>query len=159
MNIRTVKPTDNKILAQLIRNVFDEHEAPRKGTVYADPTTDRLYELFQMEKSILWIAELENQIVGCCGIYPTKGLPRNCAELVKYYVSSSARGKGVGKELMERSIASAREMSYSQIYIESLPAFSVAVRIYEKQGFKKIPRPLGNSGHPGCNIWMLKELK
>lgn len=137
MNIRTVKPSDNEILAQLIRAVFDEHRAPQKGTVYSDPTTDELYQLFQTEKSILWVAELENQILGCCGIYPTKGLPENCTELVKYYLASNARGKGVGRELMEKSISSAREMGYSQIYIESLSAFSVAGDIYEKQGFKK----------------------
>jgi len=32
------------------------------------------------------------------------------------------------------------------------------VGMYQKLGFKNIDKPLGNSGHFGCNIWMIKEL-
>ena len=142
----------------MIRQVFDEHQAPQKGTVYSDPTTDNLFELFQAEKSLLWVAEIDSKIVGCCGIFPTTGLPEKCAELVKFYLSAKARGKGIGKSLMEKSIESARELGYTELYLESLPEFSNAVSIYEKQGFLKLDQPLGESGHTTCNIWMLKKL-
>jgi putative acetyltransferase len=39
-----------------------------------------------------------------------------------------------------------------------MPELSKAVSIYEKQGFTKLGNPLGNSGHDGCDIWMLKTL-
>ncbi len=158
MEIRTVQQSDNKILAELIRNVFEEHTAPQSGTVYSDPTTDHLYEFFQMPKAILWVAEISNEIVGCCGIFPTQGLSESCVELVKFYILQKARGKGVGKALMEKSITSAKEFGYTEIYLESLPEFSNAVSIYEKQGFVNLLHPLGNSGHTTCNIWMLKKL-
>lgn len=158
MNLRTIQKSDNEALAKLIRAVFEEHNAPQKGTVYSDPTTDHLFELFQIPKSVFWIAEVENEIAGCCGIYPTEGLPANCAELVKFYLSAKARGKGIGKALMEKSIHSAVELGYSEIYLESMPHFSKAVSIYEKQGFEKLPHPLGNSGHTTCNIWMIKKV-
>lgn len=158
MQIRKVNKEDNQVLAKMIRKVFDEHSAPQIGTVYSDPTTDSLYELFQVEKSVLWVAKIENEIVGCCGIYPTVGLPKYCAELVKYYLSANSRGKGIGKRLMEKSILSARELGYSELYLESFPAFSNAVSIYERQGFLKLNKSLGESGHTACNIWMLKKL-
>ena len=59
---------------------------------------------------------------------------------------------------MEKSIESARNMGYTELYIESLPAFSNAVRIYEEIGFQLLDHPLGASGHTSCNIWMLKKL-
>jgi len=158
MTLRTIKKEDNETLAKLIRNVFDEHQAPHSGTVYSDPTTDDLYSLFQTPQSALWVAELANNIVGSCGIYPTGGLPEGCAELVKFYLSPDARGQGVGRALMEKSIHTAKELGYSTIYLESLPEFSNAVSIYEKQGFVRLAAPMGNSGHPTCNIWMLKRL-
>jgi len=158
MQIRKVNKDDNLFLAKMIRQVFDEHNAPKKGTVYSDPTTDNLFELFQVEKSLLWVAEIDKEIVGCCGIYPTIGLPKNCAELVKFYLSAKSRGKGIGKILMKKSVESARELGYSELYIESLPEFSNAVSIYEKQGFLKLDQRLGESGHTTCNIWMLKKL-
>lgn len=158
MKIRQVKESDNDYLSTIIRKVFEEHEAPKRGTVYSDPTTDSLYDLFKPETSILWVAE-ENKIpVGCCGVYPTTGLPKSCAELVKFYILKEARGKGIGKILMEKSLDSARKLGYSELYIESLPQFSHAVRIYEKQGFTKLKSPMGESGHTSCNIWMLKNL-
>ncbi|MBL7917824.1 MAG: GNAT family N-acetyltransferase, partial [Bacteroidia bacterium] len=38
--IRQIKEEDNESLAKMIRYVFIEHNAPTKGTVYSDPTTD-----------------------------------------------------------------------------------------------------------------------
>ena len=158
VKIRQVKETDNPLLSKMIRKVFEEHDAPKKGTVYSDPTTDFLYESFQTEKSILWVAEKNSEILGCCGVYPTTGLPKQCVELVKFYLPKESRGKGIGRILMEKSIHAAKEFGYSEIYIESLPQFSKAVNMYEKQGFIKLNNPLGESGHTSCNIWMLKSL-
>ena len=159
ITIRPIQTTDNAILAKIIRSCFHDYEVKcTAGTVYQDPTTDDLFSLFQTPKSQLWVAELEGKIVGCCGIFPTENLPENCTELVKFYISENGRGKGIGKALLEKTIESAKELGYFQIYLESIPEFSTAVSIYEKQGFKFLEKPLGNSGHDGCNLWMLKEM-
>jgi putative acetyltransferase len=155
---RHVLPGDNPVLASLIRSVFNEHGAPHLGTGYSDPTTDDLYTLFKMPRSVLWVAQSGNLLLGCCGVYPTNGLPGHCAELMKFYVLQHARGTGVGRLLMNKSIQSAKEMGYSQLYIESLPHYAKAVSIYEKQGFTFLNAPMGNSGHNGCTIWMAKQL-
>jgi putative acetyltransferase len=156
--IRPVEKKDNLQLAGIIREVFEEHDAPREGTVYSDPTTDNLCELFLKPKSILWVALSNNDPIGCCGIYPSEGLPVNCAELVKFYLSADARGKGIGKELMQKCIRSAIELGYKQLYLESLPHFAKAIGIYKREGFVKLNKPLGVSEHKTCSIWMLKEL-
>ena len=159
ITIRPIQTTDNAILAKIIRSCFHDYEVKcTAGTVYQDPTTDDLFSLFQTPKSQLLVAELENKIVGCCGIFPTENLPENCTELVKFYISENGRGKGIGKALLEKTIESAKELGYSQIYLESIPEFSTAVSIYEKQGFQYLNQPLGNTGHDGCNLWMLKEM-
>ena len=158
LTYRKIKKTDNLALAGMIRQVFREHEAPQHGTVYSDPTTVDLYALFRKSRSILWVAEINEFPEGCCGVYPTDGLEDNYAELVKYYLAGSARGKGIGRQLMERCIDSARDMGYEKLYLESMPHFSKAVRIYEKLGFRHLSGPLGNSGHTTCNIWMILDL-
>lgn len=159
MIIRKIKPADNKALAKMIRDVFEEFGAPKEGTVYSDTSTDNLYELFlNNKKDVLWIAELNNEPVGCCGIFKTEGLPQGCVELVKFYLSNKARGKGIGKALLEKSIESAKNNGFSEIYLESVPAYSKAVSIYKKQGFVSLERPLGNTGHISCTIWMLKKI-
>ena len=156
--IRPIEKKDNPFIAELIRKVFREFKVDQPGTVYTDPTTDNLYKLFKTPKSMYWVAEENEKLLGGCGVYPTEGLPENCAELVKFYLSSESRGKGIGKELMERSFGSAKEFMYTQLYLESFPELGKAVGMYEKAGFRYIDKPLGNSGHYACNIWMIKIL-
>ncbi|WP_018477181.1 GNAT family N-acetyltransferase [Pontibacter roseus] len=156
--IRPIQPTDNAPLAALIRQVFREFKIDRPGTVYTDPTTDALYELFQQPASAYFVAEEDGKIIGGCGVYPTDGLPAGCAELVKFYLSAEARGKGIGQQLMQQSIAAARELGYKQLYLESFPELARAVSMYEKAGFRPLPHAMGNSGHFACTIWMLKDL-
>jgi putative acetyltransferase len=155
---RPIEEKDNKEIAELIRGVFREFNIHRPGTVYFDPTTDNLYDLFRTPGSEYWIAEEKGTIIGGCGVYPTSGLPYGCAELVKFYLSASQRGKGIGRQLMEKIFDSAGKIGYRQLYLESLPELSRAISLYEKAGFKFIDGPLGKSGHFGCNIWMLKDL-
>jgi len=155
---RHLEKEDNKSLAELIRSVFREFGIARPGTVYFDPTTDDLFALFSTPGSEYWIAEDDGKIIGGCGVFPTPGLPDGCAELQKLYLLSYYRGKGLGRELMEKSFGSARRLGYKQLYLESLPELGRAISLYEKAGFRNIPAPLGNSGHFGCTIWMVKEL-
>jgi putative acetyltransferase len=158
ITLRTIEERDNNEIAGLIRTVFREFKIDRPGTVYFDPTTDDLYTLFKKPNSIYWIAESDGKIIGGCGIYATPSLPEGCAELVKLYLDSAQRGKGIGKLLIERSFESARYFGYNKLYLESMPELGRAISLYEKTGFKFIPGPMGNSGHFGCNIWMLKDL-
>jgi putative acetyltransferase len=158
MNYRLIEPTDNVEIARVIRGALEEFGVNQPGTVYTDPTTDHLYELFRQEKSIYWIAEDNAQIIGGCGIFPTEGLPEGYGELVKLYLHRDARGQGIGKELMLKSIQSAKEMGYTHLYLESLPELNQAVELYKKVGFQLLPNRMGDSGHFACDLWMVLEI-
>jgi putative acetyltransferase len=158
ITFRNIEEKDNRELAEVIRRVFREFNIARPGTVYFDPTTDALYTLFTTPGSEYWIAEENSIIIGGCGVFPTPGLPEGCAELVKFYLAATHRGRGIGWELMQKTFSSARRLGYKQLYLESLPELGKAISLYEKAGFKNICSPLGNSGHFGCDIWMLKDL-
>lgn len=157
-SIRSLKKQDNTNIATIIRSVLAEFKANKPGTVYYDPTTDDLFSLFQTDRSAYFIAESNNEIVGGSGVFPTPNLPDGCCELVKLYLSPNARGKGIGKALIEKCFAAAKEFGYTSMYLETMPELNIAVGLYEKLGFKYLKGPLGNSGHFGCGIWMLKEL-
>lgn len=159
VTIRKNKKEDNEILAKIIRSSFHDFDVKTTcGTVYTDPTTDNLFSLFQTEKSALFVAEDDGLILGCCGIFPTDNLLEDTTELAKFYLSKEARGKGIGKLLLEKCVETAKNFGYKKLYLESIPEFSKAVSIYEKQGFQYLEKPLGNSGHSGCDLWMIKNL-
>ena len=158
MNYRLIEPADNVEIARVIRGALEEFGVNQPGTVYTDPSTDHLFELFRQEKSIYWIAEDNAQIIGGCGLFPTEGLPEGYGELVKLYLHRDARGQGIGKELMLKSIQSAKEMGYTHLYLESLPELNQAVELYKKVGFQLLPNRMGDSGHFACDLWMVMEI-
>jgi len=158
MTIRTIRQSDNAALASLIRSIFEEYHAPLVNTVYDDPRTHTMFETFLTLQSEYFVVDDEGEVLGGCGYYPTEGLPTGYAELVKFYFSPKLRGKGMGRQLIQKVIESARDAGYDYLYIESFPEFSHAVSMYEKYGFKHLPSRLGNSGHTATTIHMLKKL-
>ena len=158
LHIRIIEAKDNATIAHIIRATLTEFGAARPGTVYYDEATNRLSEVFDVPRGTYFIAELDGEIVGGAGIYPTDGLGDKTCELVKMYLLPIARGKGIGRELMNKCIDFAQVSGYEQIYLETMPELSKAVHLYETMGFKNLSGPLGQSGHFGCDIWMLKTL-
>jgi putative acetyltransferase len=157
-SIRTIQKEDNPHIASIIRNVLAEFKANKPGTVFFDPSTDNLYSVFSDPKSKYWIVESYEKILGGAGIYPTEGLPRGYCEMVKLYLLPETRGKGLGKVLIEKCFESARDFGFTHIYLESMPELNTAISLYEKYGFEHLQGPLGNSGHFGCDVWMVKKL-
>jgi putative acetyltransferase len=159
VTIRPIEQTDNRELANIIRTALAELGANKPGTVFFDPTTDHLYELFRQEGSAYFVAISDSgELLGGCGIFPTEGLPAGCCELVKMYLSGAARGRGLGRQLIDFALEKARSLGYRQVYLETMPELRQAVSVYEKFGFSYLPGPLGNSGHFGCDVWMIRDL-
>ncbi len=158
ITIRKIQPADNAALAKIIRTSLEEFKANKPGTVYFDITTDNLSEVFSEFNSSYFVAEENSVIIGGGGIYPTKNLPAGTCELVKLYLKKTARGKGIGKLLMEKCISAAINSGYKKMYLETMPELNIAVPMYKKLGFVILTEPQGNSGHFGCDIWMIKDL-
>ena len=155
---RKIQTKDNSEIAKIIRTALEEYDEAKPGTVYTDPTTDALFELFSTPNSAYFIAELDGKILGGCGIFPTMNLPDGYAELVKIYLKKEYRGLGIGRELMNRSIDFAKQTGYTHLYLESFPSLKEAIELYQKMDFKMVSEPLGDSGHFACDVWMVKVL-
>jgi putative acetyltransferase len=158
VTIRDLRKEDNPSLAKVVKDTLAEFGANHPNTVYYDPTTDTLFEVFQTPRSKYFLAEINNKIVGGGGIYPTDGLPPDTCELVKMYLLPEARGLGLGRTLIEKCIEAAAENGFKKIYLETMPELKQALSVYEKFGFEFLKGPMGNSGHTGCSLWMLKSL-
>lgn len=158
VTIRNIEPRDNPGLARIVKDTLAEFGANKPGTVYYDPTTDHLFELFQKNGAAYFVAELNGEVVGGGGIYPTDGLPADTCELVKMYLLPKARGMNLGRTMIEKCLAFAKEAGYKKVYLETMPELKQALNVYAKFGFEYLKGPVGNSGHTGCSLWMLKEI-
>lgn len=156
--IRPVNEKDNPAIATVIRTVLTEFGVNKPGTVYTDPTTDDLYTLFKHPQSAYWVVEMNGNLVGGAGIYPTASLPNGYCEMVKLYLLPQTRGLGIGKALISQCCTQASQMGYTHVYLETMPELSGAISLYEKSGFRHLDAALGNSGHFACDVWMTKAL-
>lgn len=159
VEIRPIQATDNAAMAAIIRKSLEEFGAAKPGTVYFDASTDHLFELFQSVPASAYFVAVKNGILlGGAGIFPTQGLPEDTCELVKMYLAPAARGLGLGRFMINQCLKKAEENGFHSVYLETMPELKKAVSVYEKFGFSYLDGPMGNSGHNGCDIWMLKKL-
>ncbi len=158
IHIRKIKEDDELAIATIIRSCLNEFGADKPGTVYFDKTTDHLFSVFQIDRSVYYVAESDDKIVGGGGIFPSPGLPPDTCELVKMYLLKEVRSIGLGNILIQKNLAFAKEAGYKKVYLETMPELKRALKVYEKFGFHYIDHALGDTGHFGCDLWMLKEL-
>ena len=158
MLIRPINESDNKHISVILREVLIEMDIPRIGSAYEDPEINNMYESSQSNRSIYFVVEENNKILGGAGVNQLKNGDINICELQKMYFHKSIRGRGIGDKMIELCLNFALESNYKKCYIETMPNMVNAQKLYIKKGFKYIDNPLGNTGHTACPIWMLKNL-
>lgn len=156
--IRKIEPKDNLKIASVIRNIFEELDAPKVGTAYADPHLNTLFEVYQAENEIYFVVEKDEMILGGCGVGNLMDGEFKICELQKMYLAKEARGKGIAQELMQKCLEFAKQVGYNKCYIETLPFMKDAQKLYVKSGFTYIDAPMGSTGHNACDVFMIKDL-
>ncbi|APZ47841.1 N-acetyltransferase [Polaribacter reichenbachii] len=157
--IREIESKDNLQMASVVRNVILEMGAPKVGTAYEDKATDAMFETYQKEKAAYFVVEYNNKVVGGAGVAQLDNFDGNTCELQKMYFLPIARGKGLGPKLISVCLEKAKEFGFENCYLETLPYMEAAVKLYKKYGFKNLDKPMGNTCHYSCSVWMLKEIK
>ncbi len=153
MIIRKIKPEDNAAVAGIIRTVMTEIGAVGRGYSIEDPEVDAMFEAYDQPRSVFYVLEDQNELVGCGGLAQLVGAESTQCELQKMYFLPAARGQGLGKILGEMLIVDARRFEYCSIYIETLETLTVSNRLYQKLGFELLEAPEGNTGHCGCDTF------
>jgi putative acetyltransferase len=155
-HIRQIISADNAAVAGIIRSVMPEFGASGPGFAIHDAEVDDMAAAYSQSSCAYFVVELDRRIRGGGGIAPLDGEPDIC-ELRKMYFLPELRGCGAGAALIGHCLDTARTLGYRACYLETLTGMDAAQKLYEKQGFVRIPAALGNTGHFGCNRFYLRE--
>ena len=94
----------------------------------------------------------DDRIIGTVAIH---NMGNRVCELRKMYLDPEYRRRGLGKQLLEYSLAKARDLGFNRVTLETATALKEAVALYESYGFKRIePEHLA----PRCDIAMALDL-
>jgi putative acetyltransferase len=158
MLIRPIIESDNKPLANILREVLIEMNIPKIGSAYEDPEIDNMYNSYSSARSRYFVVEENGEILGGAGINPLRDGRHDVCELQKMYFHKSLRGRGIGDKMIELCLNFAIKSNFKKCYIETMPNMINAQKLYLKKGFKYLDGPLGNTGHTACPVWMIKNL-
>lgn len=158
MKLRPILPHDNEAMRDIIQSVILEYGAPKVGTAYSDAATQAMYQHYQQPRRAYFVIEDQGIILGGAGIGPLEHDTANLCELQKMYFRNEARGKGLGRRLMETCLNAAVSFNYQRVYLETMDNMYEAQKLYKKVGFKMLDAPLGNTGHYSCPVQMIKDL-
>ena len=92
--------------------------------------------LVQSANAATWIAEEAGQIVGFAIADWAEEGNENAAYIQTVEVSPEARGRGVGRELLNRIEGSARLARACSIWLHVEEGNAAAIRLYESQGYR-----------------------
>ncbi len=157
-SIRKIEHRDNAAVAEIIRSVMTEFGAVGSGFSIEDPEVDSMYQAYQHPRSVYYVITQAERVLGCGGLAQLASGDELTCELKKMYFLPEARGQGAGRILAELLVNEARVREYAFMYIETLRRMEAANRLYQRLGFRHIPKPLGATGHCGCDLFYLLEL-
>ena len=160
--IRPIHQNDNSKVSYIINHVLKEHGCIGEGWGSSDSEVNNMYDAYQGDYKGYYVVENEHgEVIGCGGFAALQGATpeEQICELRKLYLLAETRGLGVGKKLLEYILLKAKDAEYKEIYLETTPALSAAVGLYEKLNFRHLPINRGNTGHQEkCNIFMIRQL-
>ena len=99
------------------------------------------------------VAYLDDEPVGCGGV---KRLDDSSAELKRIYLAAEARGRGLGRRLLEQLEQHARELGYERLRLDTGDLQPEALGLFRSAGYEQIPDYNGNSW---ATYWMEKRLR
>ncbi|KGI81451.1 hypothetical protein IL38_10925 [Actinopolyspora erythraea] len=93
------------------------------------------------------------------GIGALKRIGTRHAELKSMHTAEAARGRGIGRAMLEQLVAWAGASGYSRISLETgaAQAFEPARRLYESVGFRNC-EPFGNYVRSPHSVYMTRQL-
>jgi GNAT superfamily N-acetyltransferase len=83
----------------------------------------------------LWLAEREGEVIGCIAIVTATAMAEDVAQLRWFLVDPSARGQGLGKKLLDESLAFCRASKYTSVILWTVSSLEAAARLYRAAGF------------------------
>ena len=117
---------------------FDEELATLPG-IYAEP------------EGILLLATVDGAPAGCCAFRPLPNPDHlNACEMKRLFVRRAYRGFGLGRMLVDQTMARAQIAGYTTMLLDTLNDMEAARALYEEVGFTEVA-PYYHNPLPGAH--------
>lgn len=125
-------PADDEALGKLRQELRADLTAryPEDGADSDDHLAEGIRFLLMREDGVA---------IGCCALQRNEASGLDGLELKRMYVVPTSRGTGAAGHLLAAVETLARELGAPQIYLETGTRQPEAIRLYERNGYQRIP--------------------
>ncbi len=137
--IRQAKPSDLPAIVAIYNQAINSKTATGDTQEYSLAERQEWFKKFEASSYPLYIAEVENRLVGYCSISPYRkgrNAMTNVAE-ISYYIDYSFHGKGIGTALVKHAIADCKRIGKKNLLAILLETNKSSIGLLEKLGFQK----------------------
>jgi putative acetyltransferase len=157
--IRLIEPADVPAMLTIISEARAEYGMTGRVAELLEPADRALYETYQRQRSLYFVAVLDGEIVGGAGVAPLAGADPLTCELQRMYLRRDVRRRGIGNALLEQCLKAARQFLYVRCYLETITAMQGALEFYGRNGFQDLRGPIGRTSHAHNDRWLMRLLR
>ena len=159
LRVRPIAARDDAAMAAIIRDVFREYGMDKmEGVSLHDPDLDRLTGLYRDNGGHYWVLERDGQVVGASAWRRWRAKSpaiASCKAVLQTRRAWAGHGALYGGAGAEGGAGG----GVSLLLPETTEQLKEAIGLYYALGFTLLTERRGNTGHHGCNVCMLKNLK
>lgn len=97
----------------------------------------------------------DGDVVGCAALRSLALPDGPAAEVKRMWVAGDHRGRGLGRELLERLHAIAAGMGHDRMVLDSRSELTPALRLYTTAGYRHVP---AFNDNPDATVWLARGL-
>lgn len=131
--LREATNADIDIVKALVFSVLQEYAIPR-GDGSTDADLDDIEGNYTRNGGYFTVVEEGGSIVASMGVLRRS---EDICELRKMYALPAARGRGLGRFLMDLALVKARELGFRRMVLETASPLKEAIALYKKYGFQE----------------------
>lgn len=132
-----IVPLTDRGAQDCLRQYYAELDARLDGGFDVTRSRDPEAPDMQPPRGAFLMALSDGRAVGCVGL---KGTDRGYAEIKRLWIAPAARGRGLGRKLMDGAEAEARRLGIAVLRLDTNGALPEAASLYRRSGWTEIAR-------------------
>jgi putative acetyltransferase len=152
VKIREVRAPDVPAVVAHIARVLGEFGLEFGTGSATDAELHDLPDAYTAHGGAFWVACDDERVAGTCGMFPVAA---GVYELRKMYLDPSARGRGLGAQLLAVAIEWARGHGARRVVLDTVEEMAGAIAFYEAHGFVRDDAQIRGSR---CTRGYMREL-
>ncbi len=134
LEVKDYKPEDSESVRNLILSILKD-EYPFDMNAYSETDINDITGIYGGEKNTFFVIKDKDKVIATLGV---KNESDKTALLRRLFVDKAYRKRGLGTSLVKKAVSFCESREYKEMVFRATDRMKDAIRVLEKNGFKKM---------------------